>query len=115
MDGLNTRVVMVMEKFGLTKTAFAADLEISQAVLTHISGGRNKPSVEMLQKITHKYPSINTEWLLMGKGTMLKGPDFDKDKLLQALQIAENRLQNTMIDLKTVTDLLNNIKSQVEK
>lgn len=115
MDALNTRVVLVMEKFSLTKTAFAADLEISQAVLTHISQGRNKPSVEMLQKILTKYPTINPEWLFMGKGTMLKTADFDKDKLLKALQLAEDRLQNNIFELQAIQNHITQLKTELEK
>lgn len=115
MDALNTRVVLVMEKFSLTKTAFAADLEISQAVLTHISQGRNKPSVDMLQKILTKHPTINPEWLFMGKGTMLKTADFDKDKLLKALQLAEDRLQNNIFELQAIQNHITQLKTELEK
>lgn len=102
MDDLNTRVVRVMEKLGLTKTAFAADLDISLASLTHISQGRNKPSVEMLQKILLKYPAINAEWLLLGTGKMEKSGNYDLKTLKLALQLAETRLKDGIAIIDSV-------------
>jgi predicted transcriptional regulator len=108
MDDLNRRVVEVMVKMGVSKTTFANDLEVSQGLITHISTGRNKPGVELLQKILLKYPSINAEWLLLGSGGMEKGKGFDLMNLKLNLQLAENRLNDALNTLETVKDTIKN-------
>lgn len=72
MDELNKRVLSVMDAKHLSKSAFASMLEISLPVLTHIGSGRNKPGLEMIQKILSKFPDIDPDWLVLGKGTMFR-------------------------------------------
>lgn len=113
MDALNIRFMEVVSKMAVSKTAFAAELDISQGVLTHISTGRNKPGVELLQKILQTYPSIRAEWLLMGKGEMEKEVIANTIALKNTLQLAESRLQNALLDLKLVTDLMAEVKQKL--
>lgn len=113
MDALNIRFMEVVSKMAVSKTAFAAELDISQGVLTHISTGRNKPGVELLQKILQTYPTIRAEWLLMGKGEMEKEVIADTTALKNTLQLAESRLQNAMLDLKLVTELMAEVQQKL--
>lgn len=113
MDALNKRFMEVVAKMAASKTAFAAELDISQGVLTHISTGRNKPGVELLQKILQTYPAIRAEWLLMGKGEMEKETIADTTALKNTLQLAESRLQNAMLDVRLATELLTEVKQKL--
>ena len=72
MDELNKRVLSIMELKGFSKSTFAIALEISLPVLTHISSGRNKPGLEMIQKILLRFPDISPDWLLLGQEPMLR-------------------------------------------
>jgi len=45
---------------------------IQRSGLSHILSGRNKPSFDFIQKLLLKFPSINSEWLITGKGKMYK-------------------------------------------
>ncbi|MDP1726517.1 MAG: helix-turn-helix transcriptional regulator [Bacteroidota bacterium] len=72
MDELNKRVLSVMEAKNLSRTAFASLLEISLPVLTHIGSGRNKPGLELIQKILTHFPDIDPDWLLLGLKTMFR-------------------------------------------
>ena len=80
MDELNKRVLSIMESKRLTKSTFASMLEISLPMLTHISSGRNKPGLELIQKLLVKFPDLNPDWLLLGKGQTQRleaqKPDF---------------------------------------
>ncbi len=72
MDELNKRVCEIMERFCGSKSIFATELGVGLPVITHISSGRNKPGVDILQKILHTYPTIDATWLMIGKGEMIK-------------------------------------------
>ena len=49
---------------------FALKLGVSAGTLSNIFGGRNKPSLELLENTLQSFPNLNTEWLILGKGEM---------------------------------------------
>ena len=64
------RLFKIMESQGMNAKQFAQELGVSAGTLSNIFGGRNKPSLELLENTLHCFPSINTDWLIMGKGDM---------------------------------------------
>lgn len=63
---LNNRIVEIMEKSGLTPSEFADKIEVQRSAISHITSGRNKPSLEFLIKIKNSFPEIDTDWLVFG-------------------------------------------------
>ena len=56
----------------MSPTNFADTIDINRSSLTHIFSGRNQPSLDVAKKILKAFPDVNTEWLVMGMGPMLK-------------------------------------------
>jgi transcriptional regulator with XRE-family HTH domain len=69
------RILKIMDYNKFTPSEFADALEIDRSRLSHILNGRNKPSLEIVTKILEKFPEINSDWLLLGFGDMLKNKD----------------------------------------
>ena len=67
---MKDRIASIMQKEGLTNAEFAEKIGISTSSLSHIFGGRNKPSLEVVMRIHKAYPKININWLLYGEGEM---------------------------------------------
>lgn len=67
---MKDRILQIMQKEGLTNAEFAEKIGISTSALSHIFSGRNKPSLEVVMRISKAYPTINLEWLLHGDGAM---------------------------------------------
>lgn len=65
-----------LEKFikseGLTPSRFAEIMAVQPSSISHIIGGRNKPSYDFIEKILLRFPKLNPDWLLLGKGTMYR-------------------------------------------
>ena len=59
-----------MEKEKLSPTQFATEIGVQRSALSHVLSGRNKPSLDFMMKIKARYPEINLDWLLLGKGRM---------------------------------------------
>ncbi len=59
-----------MEKEKLSPTQFATEIGVQRSALSHVLSGRNKPSLDFMMKIKARYPDINLDWLLLGKGKM---------------------------------------------
>ncbi|MFT5513040.1 MAG: putative transcriptional regulator [Bacteroidia bacterium] len=71
MDAINQRVVAFLKYTGKSKSDFASELGISPAVISHISSGRNKVGLDIVQKIVQHYPAVSPHWLIAGFGDML--------------------------------------------
>ncbi len=93
MDELNKRVVEVMEHFSSSKSDFAIKLGIGLPTIAHIFSGRNKPGVDILQKILLTYPTVNATWLMIGKGeiTITEKASIDiENELIRINSLVEN-------------------------
>lgn len=75
MDELNKRIVEIMVRFNHSKSSLALELGVSLPLITHITTGRNKPGIELLQRVLQRFPDINPIWLLLGEGEMHKEPE----------------------------------------
>ena len=62
---------MLLETRQLTPTQFADAIGIARPIVSHILSGRNKPSLEVVQRILAAMPTLSMPWLLNGTGTML--------------------------------------------
>ncbi len=101
MDELNARVVQVMEESGLSKTEFAAKLDVSLSQLSHISSGRNKAGIELVQRMALTFPKYAALWLLTGQGSKYQKQGMDEQTRIW-LQKTEQRLRELQLDLKSI-------------
>lgn len=62
------RILQFIESKGISKNKFYIETGISNGVLDKKSG----LSMDTVEKFYSKYPEINPEWILTGKGDMLK-------------------------------------------
>ena len=69
---MNNRLQQFLELENITPARLADTLGVQRSGLSHILSGRNKPGYEFLTKLLHKFPHINSEWLLLGKGKPYK-------------------------------------------
>lgn len=69
---LTERIKTLAAEKGLSSTAFADAVEVPRPVMSHIFSGRNRPSLEVVQKIGVAFPELDLAWLLYGQGEMLK-------------------------------------------
>ena len=87
LSGISKRFFLAMETVGYTGYQLAHEVEgISQQVLTHIRTGRNVPSVKVIYAFLQRFPHINANWLITGKGSILsneipdmRSPDFEQE------------------------------------
>lgn len=68
----------------LNASEFADKVNVQRSGLSHIFSGRNKPSLDLILKIVEKFPDVNLEWLLMGKGEYVR-------KEMQSMSSDKNR------------------------
>ncbi|WP_165864796.1 helix-turn-helix domain-containing protein [Rufibacter latericius] len=71
MSDLLTRIQEIIGWSTLGPAAFADEIGVARPVVSHILSGRNKASLEVVQKLLTRYPEISAKWLLAGEGPML--------------------------------------------
>ncbi len=71
---MNTRLQQFLELENLTPARLADMLGIQRSGLSHILSGRNKPSYDFLNRILMKFPHINADWLMTGRGKAYRDP-----------------------------------------
>ncbi|WP_080905940.1 helix-turn-helix transcriptional regulator [Parabacteroides sp. Marseille-P3160] len=69
---MKERIIRIMEHEGLTSSKFAELIGIQRSAVSHILSGRNNASLDVLMKILECFNYINTDWLLFGRGEMMK-------------------------------------------
>ncbi|KFF00979.1 transcriptional regulator [Chryseobacterium formosense] len=96
--GLNERISKVIEYSGFTPSEFADEVDVQRSSISHVTSGRNKPSLEFIIKIKSRFPEILWDWLVNGDGEMLKSELPDTEE-----QIPEEKLKPTSLpDLFTM-------------
>ena len=69
---MKSRLTQFLQLEQLSPARFADILGVQRSGISHILSGRNKPGFDLIEKIVTKFPDINAEWLITGKGKMYK-------------------------------------------
>lgn len=56
----------IMKLNQLSASAFADEIGVQRSSVSHVLSGRNKPSLEFIQKILKAYPKVDANWLING-------------------------------------------------
>lgn len=67
---MKDRIRNIMESRKMTQQEFAEFIGMSPASLSSIFNGRTRPTLNIVEAIKNKIPSISTDWLMFGTGTM---------------------------------------------
>tara|TARA_B100000963_G_scaffold219124_1_gene191066 strand:- start:2466 stop:2768 length:303 start_codon:yes stop_codon:yes gene_type:complete len=77
----------------------AKNIGVNRATISHILSGRNKPSIDFLEKLLHVYPNINANWLITGVGSInLENSDDISERNLSKVVVFYN--DNTFDELQ---------------
>ena len=76
-----------MESEYLKPSALADKIGVNRATISHILSGRNKPSIDFLEKLLNTYPDINANWLISGVGYMKS--DIKEEELVSTKKIGK--------------------------
>lgn len=73
---IQERLQMIMRMNNLNASQFADKIGVQRSSISHIISGRNKPSLDFLQKTLEHFPRVNADWLITGK---VKNTDLQND------------------------------------
>jgi transcriptional regulator with XRE-family HTH domain len=73
---MNDRIHLILKTKNISASKFADEIGVQRSAISHILSGRNNPSLDFIQKILMRFPDINSDWILTGKGSMYTQPDL---------------------------------------
>lgn len=95
---MKDRIKQIMESQHMTQQTFANFLGMSAASLSSIFNERTKPTLNTVEAIRAKLPSINLEWLMFGKGQMYTDQEGQADGLSTAERVTPTGEQTLAFD-----------------
>ena len=69
---MHIRIKNWIENQGLKSSSFADKIGVNRATISHVLSGRNKPSIDFLDKMICTFPDLNANWIVSGEGFMYK-------------------------------------------
>lgn len=66
-SNMTGRFRVLLDQLQLSPSGFADKIGIQRSSVSHIFSGRNKPSIDFLEKILNVYPDIDVTWLITGR------------------------------------------------
>lgn len=90
---MNTRLKQFLAAENITQAQFADSINVVRASVSHVLSGRNNPSFDFIKAMMMRYPNLNIDWLMFGKGRMYKDsssvpePDIPEDLLFPDIDI----------------------------
>lgn len=104
---LNERISKVIDYSGLTPSEFADEIDVQRSSISHVTSGRNKPSLEFIIKIKSRFPEILWDWLVTGEGQMLKSDLPEIKENLQNTQEPEEEEKSKPVSLPDLFTMMN--------
>jgi transcriptional regulator with XRE-family HTH domain len=106
---MTDRISLLIQAKNLSAAQFADEIGVQRSSISHLMSGRNKPSLDLIQKTLQRFPEVSSEWLLFGKGEMVRelnlfdaqarssGSDYKEEPAFGNEEIRQNDLlkQNT--------------------
>lgn len=114
------RLGKILDFYGLTASALAEEIDFNRSTISHLVSGRNKPSLEFVMKLLQKFPEIEMDWLVQGKGT------FPSSSTSKAIEVnsktppsppltSPKKSMDSLIETIEKTNSINSTKSNHQK
>ncbi len=115
---MNGRLEQFLKAENISQSQFADTIGVARASVSHILAGRNKPGFEFIASMSQKYPTLNLEWLITGKGRMYKSGQeppvtpslFTHGEESNTSEVSENRVLEAA-DVPTIKESLSQHKA----
>lgn len=136
MNGINERILELYNYKRLNKYSEFAELTgLSHQTVSNYLKGKQKPDVDKLAIILQSFDDVNAEWLLTGKGEMLKSnndypedlvsfiknTDTSKEMLAYTNRLEENNQmleklrENDKIEIEWLRNKIKQLEASIEQ
>ncbi|GHB82239.1 helix-turn-helix transcriptional regulator [Persicitalea jodogahamensis] len=96
---LNDKIKQILVDKSISPSHFADEIGVQRSSVSHILAGRNKPSLDIVQKIIRRYPDLGMEWIMDEEDLPNVEPDRSEVNSGNIRQEAFPRQSSTPLDL----------------
>ena len=109
---INGRIREIILSAGITDSAFAKRIGVTQSVIASMFQRGTEPSAKVLTSILLTYEDISAEWLLRGKGQMLLSEVTPDPNIEQMKRLVDTitTLQGIITEQTKTNQLLTELK-----
>ncbi len=93
---MKERLRRFMSAEAMNSTQLANELNIQASGISHILSGRNKPSYDFVTKLLTKFPNLNPDWLILGKGPM------HRDEIRKKVDVTAECIDTPIVSSPTI-------------
>ena len=101
---MTERIKEILMQYNLSPSAFADKINVQRSSISHILSERNKPSLDLIQKILDTFPEIDLNWLIKGEGNLNTGQDTTRKTPTQAPTFLTKKEPTTDFSMQTVVN-----------
>ncbi len=87
------RISLILKTKNLSPSLFADEIQVQRSSVSHVLSGRNKPSLDFILKILSSYPEVSSDWLMFGKGQMLKQTEKEEKEIREEKTEIKSQLE----------------------
>lgn len=105
MEEIKDRLAHIIRAKNLTATQFAEMMQIQPSNVSHLLGGRNKPSLDFLIKLKEVFPEYSFDWIILGKKpiTISDRPSLPREDLFTPVEMISTSDQEKADDVVVET------------
>lgn len=116
------RLFVFFEHQGLKPTPIGTELGLTNGYLGKMRDRHGSIGSDILETIFSKFPDLNPEWLITGKGSMMKGSDIPTPsiipndnmmQLIQTITAQAEQIGSLKRDLEALQDKIQKLQSDV--
>ena len=99
---LKNRIATIIRVNNHTASSFADLLGVQRSSISHILNGRNKPSLDFIEKVLINFPRVDPGWLITGKSPGSKKSDTISTKQ-KTQEISKSNSDEVKLELPTTS------------
>ncbi len=85
------RLLKIMELQEMNAKQFAEEVGIQPGTISNILKDRNKPSLDVLQRVLLRFSQVSPEWLILGTGSIYRQKSDSQQTLFDVPPIEEQQ------------------------
>lgn len=105
------RIETFLNEINMSPSLFADAIGVQRATISHILSGRNNPSLDFVQKVLSRFPKLNPDWILSGKGGVWR--ETDKNEPLE--DMPKVLAKQNLLQQPALFDDIQEVKNTVQK
>ena len=112
---IKDRIKKLMDTQHMSRQVFCDFIGLSQATLSNIFNGKTRPTLVQIDAIKRKFPSVSTDWLLYGNGSMYNDatsvPAADNQEQTEGAPLPFDAVAPTLFDEQLEPQLQQRVNS----